>query len=342
MMMFDGQHSAAGSDGTEIVPARQRASRPNGGWLWFVGIGLSVAVMARYPMLGVACLAMGLRTQSELFGAKGLVAGLGISGAVLVAWMVLDGVSNVLFAVPLVGIAAAISTLMWKRRAGVTEVSLVVTAAIALCMAVDGFTAFNAGTNLAEVTSAMLMEVARASVGRGVEAELALVSIEPLISVIWPMVYVLSAALDALVAGFGSFLGSVQRPASWGEMPAPGQRLRVPQISLFDAPLWAVGVLALSVLGMGASFAAVPESQALRTVSVTLFLAVRIIFLIQGLGVILGLLGRWRIGCFGRFAVIMVATWLEVMFVVSIIGLIDVWANFRKLPRDGSHNEAHT
>ena len=125
-------------------------------------------------------------------------------------------------------------------------------------------------------------------------------------------------------------------------MPAPGQRLRVPQISLFDAPLWAVGVLALSVLGMGASFAAVPESQVLRTVSVTLFLAVRIIFLIQGLGVILGLLGRWRIGCFGRFAVIMVATWLEVMFVVSIIGLIDVWANFRKLPRDGSHNEAHT
>lgn len=342
MMMFDGQHSAAGSDGTEIVPARQRASRPNGGWLWFVGIGLSVAVMARYPMLGVACLAMGLRTQSERFGAKGLVAGLGISGAVLVAWMVLDGVSNVLFAVPLVGIAAAISALMWKGRAGVTEVSLVVTAAIALCMAVDGFTAFNAGTNLAEVTSAMLMEVARASVGRGVEAELALVSIEPLISVIWPMVYVLSAALDALGAGFGSFLGSVQRPASWGEMPAPGQRLRVPQISLFDAPLWAVGVLALSVLGMGASFAAVPESQILRTVSVTLFLAVRIIFLIQGLGVILGLLGRWHIGCFGRFAVIMVATWLEVMFVVSIIGLIDVWANFRKLPRDGSHNEAHT
>ena len=93
---------------------------------------------------------------------------------------------------------------------------------------------------------------------------------------------------------------------------------------------------------MGASFAAVPESQLLRTVSVTLFLAVRIIFLIQGLGVILGLLGRWRIGCFGRFAVIMVAAWLEVMFVVSIIGLIDVWANFRKLPRDGSHNEAHT
>ena len=204
MMMFDGQHSAAGSDGTEIVPARQRASRPNGGWLWFVGIGLSVAVMARYPMLGVACLAMGLRTQSERFGAKGLVAGLGISGTVLVAWMVLDGVSNVLFAVPLVGIAAAISALMWKRRAGVTEVSLVVTVAIALCMAVDGFTAFNAGTNLAEATSAMLMEVARASVGRGVEAELALVSIEPLISVIWPMVYVLSAALDALVAGFGS------------------------------------------------------------------------------------------------------------------------------------------
>lgn len=341
MVMFDGQHGAEPT-GSEIVPASQRAPRSGRGLLWFVGIALSVAVMARYPMLGVACLAMGLRSQSERFGAKGFLAGLGIALAVLALWMVRAGASSAFFAVPLVGISSAIAALMWKRRAGVTAVSLVIAAALAVSMSVDAVTAAQAGTSLAEATTSMLMEVARLSVGRGVQAELTLVSIEPVMGLIWPMVYVLSAVIDALVAGFGSFLGSVQRPAPRGTMPPAAPVLRVPQISLFDAPLWSVGLLALSVLGLGVSFAGVPEAQLVRTVSVTLFLSVRIIFMIQGFAVALGLMNRWHMGCLGRIAIIMIALWLEVMFVMSIIGLVDVWANFRKLPRDGARTEAHS
>lgn len=342
MMMFDGQHGDADPSRSDIVPVSQRAARPGRGWLWFVGIALSVAVMARYPMLGVVCLAMGLRSQSERFGAKGFLLGLGIALAVLALWMVRAGVSSVFFAIPLIGIPAAIALLMWKRRANVTAVSLVIVVALALSMSVDAVTAAQAGTNLAEATTSMLMEIARLSVGRGVEAELTLASIEPVMELIWPLVYVLSAALDALVAGFGSFLGSVQRPGPREALPPSGPVLRVPQISLFDAPLWLVGVLALAVLGLGVSFANVPEAQLIRTVSVTLFLSVRIIFMIQGFAVALGLLNRWHVGCIGRIAIIMIALWLEVMFVMSIIGLIDVWANFRKLPRDGSRAEAHS
>ena len=66
-------------------------------------------------------------------------------------------------------------------------------------------------------------------------------------------------------------------------------------------------------------------------------MSVRYIFTIQGLAVVLALLARWRTGCFLRVVVIMFAISLETMFVLSIIGLIDVWANFRKLPRDGAH-----
>lgn len=341
MMMLDGQQGETEPTESGIAPASRRAVHLGRGWLWFVGIALSVAVMARYPMLGVACLAMGLRTQSERFGAKGFLLGLGIAVAVLLLWMVRSGVSSVLFAIPLVGVSAAIAALMWKRRAGVTAVSLVIAAAIALTMSVDAISAARAGTDLAEATTSMLMEIARLSAGRGVQAELTLASAEPIMELIWPLTYVLSVAFDALVAGFGSFLGSVKRPVPRDAAPSTVVPVRVPQISRFDAPLWSVGVIALSVLGMGASFADIPGAQLLRTVSVTLFLSVRIIFMVQGFAVALALVNRWRIGCVGRVAIIVFALWLEVMFIMSIIGLIDVWANFRKLPREGSRAEAH-
>ena len=79
----------------------------------------------------------------------------------------------------------------------------------------------------------------------------------------------------------------------------------------------------------------------MRTASWTLLLSVRFIFTVQGLGVLMGMLNRWRLGCFTRVVVIMIAVSLETMFVLSIIGLVDVWANFRKLPRDGARAEAH-
>ena len=72
-------------------------------------------------------------------------------------------------------------------------------------------------------------------------------------------------------------------------------------------------------------------------------LSVRIIFALQGFGVVLSLMGRYRLGCFGRTALTVLSIWLETMFfLVSIVGLVDVWANFRKLERSSSRNRAHS
>lgn len=330
MMIPNDRHT----EGTSIVPAGNAAGRQRYGWLWFVGIALSVAVMTWYPMLGVVCLAMGTRTQAERFGARGLAGGTVVALAVLAGWTAVSGVDATVSAIPLVFVALAIATVMWCGRASVLTVSLVIVAATAFSMAVDGYTAARQGMSLADATCAMLMSVMRASVGTGIEADFTLSAAEPIFETIWPIIYVTSAALDAAVAGVGSAL-ALARPV--GAQPAQ----RPAQLTRFDAPLWAVGLLAVSVLGIGASYADIPQRQLLLTASVTLLLSVRYIFMLQGLGVALGLMNRWRLGCFTRVGIIMIAAWLEMMFFLSIIGLVDVWANFRKLPRDGSPHEAN-
>ena len=123
--------------GTEIVPATSQPGSPSKGLLWYAGIAVSVAIMARYPMLGVMCLAMGLRTQAERFDAKGLGIGVGIACGVLAAWGVAFGFESMLYAVAPVGICIAVSALMWKRRASVLAISLVVVASAAFSMVVD-------------------------------------------------------------------------------------------------------------------------------------------------------------------------------------------------------------
>ena len=105
--------------------------------------------------------------------------------------------------------------------------------------------------------------------------------------------------------------------------------------------MWSVAVLAVSIVCVGASFTGFPEAQIVRTASVTAIMSVRIIFACQGFGVLSALMARRRFGCVTRFICILLVFWSEMMFfAMSIVGLIDVWANFRNLERDGSHAQA--
>ena len=336
MMMRD-ERQDGGETG--IVPANSQQGGARSGLLWYAGIAISVAVMAHFSILGVVCLAMGLRTQAERFGARGLWIGSGISCAVLIAWGIAFGIDAMAFAIPLVGACIAVSALMWKQRASVLAISLVIAASTAFSMLADALLLARAGVGLDEAMLSMLEQVGRAYVGRGVEAELALKSALPVFESIWPVVYVTSAFMNVAFAGFGSLMGGVPQVRPGTPLSFTDARVRVPRIGMFDAPLWAVGLLALSVLGIAVSTLSLPYATLIRCASATLLLSVRYIFTLQGLGVLSGVLARWRLGCFARTLIIMVAVSLEAMFVLSIIGLVDVWANFRKLPRDGSHLE---
>lgn len=326
--------------GTDLVPATTRPNGSRSGLLWYVGVAASVAIMARYPMLGLPCLAMGLRTQVERFGLKGFGCSIGIACGVLAAWCLAFGLESMVYAATLTGVCIAVSGLMWKRRASVLSISLVVAACAAVSMGIDAVSLARAGYGLAEAMCAMLAEAARAYTGGGIEAELALTALEPVFESIWPIVYVTTALMNVGVAGLGSMLGGISPVRPGSRLSPADARGHIPQPSSFDAPLWAVGLLALAVLGIAVSTLSFPYVGIVRTASWTLLLSVRYIFTIQGLAVVLALLVRWRTGCFLRVVVIMIAISLETMFVLSIIGLVDVWANFRKLPRDGAHTEA--
>ena len=99
--------------------------------------------------------------------------------------------------------------------------------------------------------------------------------------------------------------------------------------------MWCVGALALCILGLGVSFAGIPQAQLVRTVCATVLCSLRVVFVLQGFSVVSALETKRRMGCLTRFLITVLTVWLETMFfAMCIVGLIDIWANFRGLARE--------
>lgn len=283
------------------------------------------------PVLGVALMGYGARGMYEARGGKGFALA-ALVGAAGVAAMV--AFEPLLAAGTLSGVLAALGTVWCMRRRSATTlgVSLVVAACAAVGLGVDAFLLMQAGaTSLSGEYTSLIMETARATLGRGIEADMVLKQAEPVFQAIWPVLYVVSATMNVLSAAIGSHLMAAR---AYGDP-------RMPSMVSYDAPMWAVGVLAVSVAGLGVSFSPVPYAELLRTVCATVLLSVRMIFTLQGFGVVLHHMNARRVGCIFRVILLTLLIQLEAtLFVVSVVGLIDMWANFRKLPRDGSHARA--
>ncbi len=279
------------------------------------------------PFAGAILMAYGMRELAEASGARGVAISFAES-AVLIAAALVAGVGYAALLAPVLVCSAAVVLCMW-RGATVTNMSVAVVIGSLVSFGIDAAIAAISGVSVSETAVAYLMAALRESVGTGVEGDLLLAQIQPVVEVVWPLIYVTGAAFDCLVAGIGSYLMGVR---CTGE---PGR----PSLARFDAPMWSVAVLALAVVGFGASFTGIPESGLVRTVSTTVFMSVRIIFALQGFGVVSALMTRSRMGCLTRTVCIFFLFWSEMMlFAMSIVGLIDIWANFRKLPRDGSRD----
>lgn len=283
------------------------------------------------PVLGVALMGYGARGMYEAGGTKGFALA-ALVGAAAVAGMV--AFEPLLATGTLSGVLAALGAVWCMRRRAATTlgVSLVIVACAGVSLGVDAFLLTQAGaSSVSAEYTALIMETARVTLGQGIEADMVLRQAEPVFQAIWPVLYVVSATMNVLSAAIGSHLMAAR---AYGDS-------RMPSIARYDAPLWAVGVLAVSVAGLGVSFSPVPYAEVLRTVCATALLSVRMIFTLQGFGVVLCRLNARRAGCFFRVVLLTLLIQLEAtLFVVSVVGLIDVWANFRKLPRTGSHARA--
>ena len=273
-------------------------------------------------------MAYGMRELAEASGARGVAISFAES-AVLIAAALVAGVGYAALLAPVLVCSAAVVLCMW-RGATVTNMSVAVVIGSLVSFGIDAAIAAISGISVSETAVAYLMAALRESVGTGVEGDLLLAQIQPVVEAVWPLIYVTGAAFDCLVAGIGSYLMGVRCTGG-----APAAR----RSHGSTRPCGASPCSRSRWWASGPSFTGIPESGLVRTVSTTVFMSVRIIFALQGFGVVSALMTRSRMGCLTRTVCIFFLFWSEMMlFAMSIVGLIDIWANFRKLPRDGSRD----
>jgi hypothetical protein len=116
-----------------------------------------------------------------------------------------------------------------------------------------------------------------------------------------------------------------------------GRSVKVPALSRLDLSPYILLPFVAGVLAVAAGYSAVPYAAVLGIVGLNLVLCVRMLFLLQGLGVAAGVLDRTGVGLGGRiFALAVLAALDALTMVVSFTGLLDFWINFRRLPREGA------
>ena len=321
------------TDNQSLARRPDSSGRPWEQVLLCLGIALSVAIQSWNPLLGTLLLGAVVRMLLDRSGSW--VSGLVIATCMAVVGLVGIGMMqqplSAFVAIPATVSALGIATLMHVHRAGVTATSVLIAAMTVLGLGVDATSVALQGSDIVTVMHGMLMETIEASAGTGIDATMLVATLEPIVTYLWPMVYVLSAMVNTLFAASGARIVATRG----GMGPV--------RIAAFDAPLWSVGALALGIVGCGASMANIPYASVVLTCSLTVLLSVRFIFMLQGFGVLLAKLEQHRMGCFTRTLVLLFAVWIETMFfILSIVGLVDVWANFRHLPREGARPQAHT
>ena len=300
-----------------------RPPKEMSGALWFALGSFASFVI---PFFGVVMMGYGARELLEARGPRGFL--FAVAEGIVITAVALFANSGM--GMLLVGEVLCVLGVVWCMRnhaATLAGICAVIVATALVNIGIEAAVATAAGSSLSQVVDGLLaymVSVAQDAAGTGIQAELIVRQIAPVFKALWPFTYVASAGMDALAAGIGSYLMYVRTSG----IP------RVPAIAAFDIPMWPVGVLIASILGLSASLSGFPGAEVLLSASVTALMSVRFIFAIQGFAVVLTFANRFRFGCLGRTLLLVLSIWLETMFfIVSIVGLIDVWANFRKLTR---------
>ena len=152
-------------------------------------------------------------------------------------------------------------------------------------------------------------------------------------STAWPATYFESALVVGVL---------VIAAIAWAARRA-GQEVNVPPLSHLDLTPHVLWAFVAGVLLLAASYGAFSASKAFAVVGLNLVLCARTLFVLQGLSVSAGLLDRTGVGLGVRILALAALAALDALtLVVSFIGLLDFWVNFRRLPRDGVTPAAST
>lgn len=309
----------------QIVPyeggARPRTASPRGGLVW-CACGALVATIAPplaayFAALGCAMLsAMGDRAMRASFAPSVLcVVGLLLGAAPADVLMGLSAyVAGCLF-----GYAIA------RRGTSVTTELLLTMGFTVALVAVDAWRAHGAGTTIEAVLGQEIdMMVGLYAEQMDIAAGAALDRARELVMLLWPMSYFLIAAVSAACAHLGARAGLKRVGADSPRLP----------LAFLDTPLWVVGVMAASIVLVAVGGLLGERGTLLLTAGLNALAVVRIVLALDGMGVIAFFLTRMGTGGLVRLIVLVIAVNVEISLpIVSGFGLVDFWANFRRLAR---------
>lgn len=246
----------------------------------------------------------------------------------LVILCLVDWVNLGSLALPSVICALAMGLLL-PGRIGITSVCACVLGLSALVLGTDAAVLASFGMSLPDYVSQTFDQMGQlaqsaSSAGAGITFSAAMQQSIDYMRRIWPLIYVGQAALSVL-AGLAGLAIARRMPVA---------RL-YEAFTRFDMPVWGMVLIAACVVCWAVSVLGVPGASTFVSVALCLFICLRVLYFLQGMAVAMSLMDKRGFGPLVRILVIMMLLMLEGSFyVVCVLGAVDAWANFRKLPRN--------
>jgi hypothetical protein len=113
--------------------------------------------------------------------------------------------------------------------------------------------------------------------------------------------------------------------------------VKVPTLACLDLTPHVLWPFVIGVFSLAASYSPLAVAPTLQVVGLNLFVGSVAFFALQGLAVGAGALDRFGVRPGFRGVALVALAIIDVFTrVISFIGLLDFWVNFRRLPRDGA------
>lgn len=253
----------------------------------------------------------------------------GVAGCLvpLAVLCLVDWVNLGSLALPPVICALALGLLL-PGRTGITSVCLCVVGVTALTLGIDAALLASMGSDLLSYVSQTFDQMEQiyqsaGTVGVGITVSAAMQQSIDLMRRIWPLVYLGQGAASVLVGLIGV---AIARRIPFARLYEAYTR--------FDVPVWGMVLIAVCVVCWAVSGLGVSAASTFGDVALCLFICLRVLYFLQGMAVAMSLMDGRGFGQFARILVIVALLLLEASFyAVCVLGAIDAWANFRKLPR---------
>lgn len=294
-----------------------------GGVLWCVAGGV---VMSMATPLGTMLVAVGSCLLAGTKGRSGVLASVAVAlAATLVTAFVTDDLPFDLVACAACGLAFGclygLGRMTWGKGCAVfaaTSVALLVIDAV--MMWANGL---NLGTYITDAVGELFSSIdASASVDLASQLKV----FENAFDVLWPSAYTVVAFACVVCAALGARVAL--RDAGMAGRALPFRE--------FDLPLWVGYCLLAGIVGLVVASTVSVAQDAVLVVSANVLMGVRMVLAVEGVAVLVWLLDGHAVGGLLRGLALVAAVVLDVQFfVMAIVGLIDVWANFRHLNRGG-------